>query len=216
MGIIQSLRKGEGRKSLAGARYLADDDIADTVRQAAQAASKSPPDAPATGGRVVPMPVPGPSRQSKKQRTTEDATPIDFPSASQRLQEGRMVRAAVTAWRNFSLAVDEALDVYVARQVATKLAWNRITRALGQAMDARRAEIEVAERKAPPLEYAEALLAAVDAVNLDDDEEPFDEETPDEQVHTPLFPGLWRSHDARRWQPREEPFKGFESPPGKF
>ena len=65
-------------------------------------------------------------------------------------------------------------------------------------------------------EFAEALLAAVDAVNLDDDEEPFDEETPDEQARAPLFPGLWRSHDADRWQPRDEPFKGFESPPGNF
>ena len=145
-----------------GARYLADDDIAETVRQAEQAASKSPPpDALAANGRVVPMPVPGPSsRKSKKQKTTDGAPPIDFPSASQRVQEGRLARAAVTAWRNFSLAVDEALDVYVARQVATKLAWNRITRALGQAMDAQQqAEIESAERKA--LEEAkEARLEA--------------------------------------------------------
>ena len=127
-----SVTEGEGD------RYLAEDDIAETVRQAEQAASKSPPpDVPDVDGRVVPMPVPGPStRKSKRQKTTEDATPIDFPSASQKVQEGRLARAAVTAWRNFSLAVDEALDVYVARQVATKLAWNRIMRALGQAMDA--------------------------------------------------------------------------------
>ncbi len=131
-----------------GDRYLAEDDIAETVRQAEQAASKSPP--PDGDGRVVPMPVPGPStRKSKRQKTTEDATPIDFPSASQKVQEGRLARAAVTAWRNFSLAVDEALDVYVARQVATKLAWNRIMRTLGQAMDAQqRADAEAAQRTA--------------------------------------------------------------------
>jgi hypothetical protein len=139
-----------------GAHYLADDDIAETVRQAEQAASKSPqPAAPVADGRVVPMPVPGPSsRKSKKQKTTEGSPLIDFPSASQKVQEGRLARAAITAWRNFSLAVDEALDVYVARQVTTKLAWNRITRALGQAMDVRKqTEIEAAERKA--LEEAE-------------------------------------------------------------
>jgi hypothetical protein len=69
----------------------------------------------------------------------------------------------------------------------------------------------------PPLEgeYAEALLAAVDAVNLDD-EEPLDEGTPDEQVHTPLFPALWRNHDDGRWLPRENRFKGFGSPKGRF
>jgi hypothetical protein len=78
--------------------------------------------------------------------------------------------------------------------------------------------LEEATVEMPPLEgeFAEALLAAVDAVNLDDDEEPFDEETPDEQALTPLFPGLWRSHDADRWQPGEEPFRSFESPSGRF
>jgi hypothetical protein len=30
------------------------------------------------------------------------------------------------------------------------------------------------------------------------------------------FPGLWRNHDGARWEPREEPFRGFESPPGRF
>lgn len=146
-------------------RYLAEDDIAETVRQAEQAASKSPPpDVPDVDGRVVPMPVPGPStRKSKRQKTTEDATPIDFPSASQKVQEGRLARAAVTAWRNFSLAVDEALDVYVARQVATKLVWNRIMRALGQAMDAQqRADAETAQRTAS-LETARAEQARLEA-----------------------------------------------------
>jgi hypothetical protein len=140
-----SVTEGEGD------RYLAEDDIAETVRQAEQAASKSPPpDVLDVDGRVVPMPVPGPStRKSKRQKTTENATPIDFPSASQKVQEGRLARAAVTAWRNVSLAVDEALDVYVARQVATKLVWNRIMRALGQAMDAQqRADAEAAQRTA--------------------------------------------------------------------
>lgn len=151
-----------------GARYLAEDDIAETVRQAEQAASKSPPqDAPAAAGRVVPMPAPGPaSRKSKRQKAMEDATPIDFPSASQKVQEGRLARAAVTAWRNFALALDEALDVHAARQVATKLAWNRITRALGQAMDARqREEIEAAERKTleEPARADEASLEAARA-----------------------------------------------------
>ncbi len=153
-----------------GARYLAEDDIAETVRQAKQAASKSPPqDAPAAAGRVVPMPAPGPaSRKSKRQKTTGDATPIDFPSASQKVQEGRLARAAVTAWGNFALAVDEALDVYAARQVATKLAWNRITRALGQAMDARqREEIEAAERKTLE-EPARADEASLEAARADE------------------------------------------------
>ena len=132
-------------------RYLADADIADTVRQAEQAATKSPqPDAPEADGRVVPMPVPGPSSRKSKKQTTPDAEPIDFPSASQKVQEARQARAAVTGWANFALAVDEALDVYVARQVATKLAWNRLTRALGHAMEAQVA----AERRA--LEDAEA------------------------------------------------------------
>jgi hypothetical protein len=150
-------------------RYLAEDDIAETVRQAEQAASKSPPpDVPDVDGRVVPMPVPGPStRKSKRQNATEDATPIDFPSASQKVQEGRLARAAVTAWRNFSLAVDEALDVYVARQVATKLAWNRIMRALGQAMDAhQRADAEAAQRTAR-LEAARAEQARLEAARAE-------------------------------------------------
>ena len=155
-----------------GARYLAEDDIAETVRQAEQAASKSPPpDAPAADGRVVPMPVPGPSsRKSKRQKTTEDATPIDFPSASQKVQEVRLARAAVTAWRNFSLAVDEALDVYVARQVATKLAWNRITRALGQAMDAQQRRVleETARAEQPRLEAAPAEQARLEAARAEE------------------------------------------------
>jgi hypothetical protein len=134
-----------------GARYLADADIAETVRQAEQAAAGYPqPDAPEAEGRVVPMPVPGPSSRKSKKRATPDAEPIDFPSASLKMQEARHARAAITAWANFALAVDEALDVYVARQVATKLAWNRLTRALGQAMEAHQA----AKRKA--LEEAEA------------------------------------------------------------
>jgi hypothetical protein len=132
-------------------RYLADTDIADAVRQADQAASKSPqPDAPEADGRVVPMPVPGPSSRKSKKRATPAGEPIDFPSASQKMQEARHARAAVIGWGNFALAVDEALDVYVARQVATKLTWNRLTRALGQAIEAHLA----AERKA--LEDAEA------------------------------------------------------------
>ncbi len=151
-------------------RYLAEDDIAETVRQAEQAGAKSPPpDVPDVDGRVVPMPVPGPStRKSKRQKSTEDATPIDFPSASQKVQEGRLARAAVTAWRNVSLAVDEALDVYVARQVATKLAWNRIMRALGQAMGAQqRAEAEAAERTALQA-AARAEEARLDAVRAEE------------------------------------------------
>ena len=155
-----------------GARYLAEDDIAETVRQAEQAASKSPPpDAPAADGRVVPMPVPGPSsRNSRRQNTTEDATPIDFPSASQKVQEVRLARAAVTAWGNFVLAVDEALDVYVARQVATKLAWNRITRALGQAMDAQQRRVleETARAEQPRLEAAPAEQARLEAARAEE------------------------------------------------
>ncbi len=141
--------------------YLDHADIADAVRQAEQAASKSPqPDFPEAEGRVVPMPVPGPSSRKPKKRTTPDAEPIDFPSASQKMQEARHARAAVTGWGNFALAVDEALDVYVARQVSTKLAWNRLTRALGQAMEAQQA----VERKT----LTEAEAARIEAIRAEE------------------------------------------------
>ncbi len=117
--------------------FLADTDIADIVREAEQAAAEPQAQLPDANGRIVPMPAPAPSaRKSRsKKRAAEEAEPIDFPSASQKMHEARRARGVVIGWGNFSLAVDEALDVYVSRQVATKLAWNRLMRALGQAMD---------------------------------------------------------------------------------
>lgn len=131
-------------------RFLRDEDIADAVRQANHIATHAAPEVPERNGNVVPMPAPGPSpRKSKKQQPAVNGALIDFASASQSVAESRAVRAAINAWGNFAQAVDEALDVYVARQVATKLAWNRISRALGQAIEAkRRSDVEGAERKA--------------------------------------------------------------------
>jgi len=50
-------------------------------------------------------------------------------------------------------------------------------------------------------------------VDLFDDAE---EDGPAGSNNTPLFPDLWRSHDPSQWKPRGEPFRGFESPPGRF
>ena len=46
--------------------------------------------------------------------------------------------------------------------------------------------------------------------------EAFAETEPAEDPEDAL-PSLWRTHDASRWEPRtEEPFRGFQSPPGRF
>jgi hypothetical protein len=152
-------------------RFLQDEDIADAVRQANHIATHSAPEVPVDNGNVVPMPAPAPSsRKSKKKQQEQppvDVEPIDFASASQKVEESRTARAAINGWSNFAEAIDEALDVYVARQVATKLAWNRISRALGQAIEAkRRFDVEEAERKArEAAAFAEeARLAAEAAV----------------------------------------------------
>jgi len=42
------------------------------------------------------------------------------------------------------------------------------------------------------------------------------ERTPAETRKTPLFPALWRSHESGQWKPRDEQFRGFRSPPGRF
>jgi hypothetical protein len=131
-------------------RFLQDDDIADAVRQANHIATHTAPELPETNGNIVTMPAPAPSsRKSKNHPAPVEADPIDFASASQKVGESRATRAAINAWSNFTQAVDEALDVYVARQVATKLAWNRISRALGHAMEAKQQfDLEEGVRKA--------------------------------------------------------------------
>jgi len=149
-------------------RFLQDEDIADAVRQANHIATHTAPEVPETNGSVVPMPAPAPSsRKSKKQPQIFDAALIDFVSASQKVEESRAARAAINAWGNFAQAVDEALDVYVARQVATKLAWNRISRALGQAIEVqRRAHVEAkrtAREAEAPADEARQEAARVDA-----------------------------------------------------
>lgn len=120
-------------------RFLQDGDIADAVRQANHIAEHAAPGVPETKSNVVPLPAPAPSsRKSKKRDLAVAADPIDFAAASHRVGKSRATRAAINAWSNFAQAVDEALDVHVARQVVIKLAWNRLSRALGQAIDATR------------------------------------------------------------------------------
>jgi hypothetical protein len=139
-------------------RFLEDEDIAEAVRQANHIATHTAPEA-AEQSNVLPMPAPAaPSRRSMGTMEPSDVEPIDFASASLRVEESRSQRAAVNAWSNFSQAVDEALDVYVARQVATKLSWNRLMRAFGHAMEAKRQkdveDAEIAAREAAAAEAA--------------------------------------------------------------
>ena len=278
-------------------RFLQDEDIADAVLHANHIATHTAPGVPETKGNVVPLPAPAPSsRKSKKRQLAVAADPIDFATAAQKVGESRATRAAIKAWSNFAQAVDEALDVYVARQVAIKLAWNRLSRALGQATEMTRrleakesygkqegmrkawlnaawtleeasyahnlekksrairswriASIGICEAAAARMSvlkrqrmirvrtginnfsiaveeafeakaYRDEMIAeSREALTADED---YDAQTSDVYdggahgpVGTPLFPGLWRNRDAGRWKPREEPFDGFKSPPGRF
>ncbi|MEK7248545.1 MAG: hypothetical protein AAB092_08765, partial [Chloroflexota bacterium] len=63
----------------------------------------------------------------------ERAPVIDFPSASTHIRRAQKSVAMISAWANFALALDEALDVYVAQLVRIRLALNRIMRALAEA-----------------------------------------------------------------------------------
>jgi hypothetical protein len=149
---------------------------------------------------------------------TEDATQasyaplIDFPSASQKLQQTKHHRAALHAWTNFALAIDEALDVHVARQVRAKLAWNRLMRAfIEAAAEHDRLTAEVASHRASSAISQVAITAAGKTPDTD-----ASKDNRDSAIREEAPEGLWRTHDGARWEPRDEPFKGFQSPPGRF
>jgi hypothetical protein len=90
----------------ADRRYLTEADLAETIREMEEFASTF---------------------------EAERAPVIDFPSASTHIRRAQKSVAMISAWGTFALALDEALDVYVAQQVRIRLALNRIMRALVEA-----------------------------------------------------------------------------------
>lgn len=87
-------------------RYLTEADIAETIREMEEFSAKF---------------------------EAERAPVIDFPSASKKIRRSKKAVTMTRAWANFALALDEALDVYVAQQVRIRLALSRIMRALVEA-----------------------------------------------------------------------------------
>lgn len=128
---------------------------------------------------IVPFPQPAPEPESEPHYLTEadladtiremndllekkeKAPPvIDFPSASRKLSKSKVARANVAAWSNFALALDEAIDVYVAELVRIRLTWNRLTRAFTEAaLASRRASTRTAWQNATRALYDAASLA---------------------------------------------------------
>ena len=87
-------------------RYLTEADIAETIREMEEFSAKF---------------------------EAERAPVIDFPSASKKIRRSKKAITMAKAWANFALALDEALDVYVAQQVRVRLGLNRIMHAIVQA-----------------------------------------------------------------------------------
>lgn len=126
--------------------YLTESDIAEAVKMMNQLTDDGPADESediAELDRVLQLPVSDTVIDGPGVELDHEAEVIDFTSTSQKLHETRHARQA---WHNFSLALDEALDVYVGKQVIIKLCWNRIGRALVEAaLAAERARLDEEE-----------------------------------------------------------------------
>jgi hypothetical protein len=98
-------------------------------------------------------------------------------------------------------AMDEALDAYVATRVAATLAWSRLTRELAVAA-AIQAKMPPAQRETT----ADESAASVDETLADGE----NEDAPDTGDDPWFIP-------RPEWQKRPDgPFKGFNSPHGRF
>jgi hypothetical protein len=195
--------------------YLLAEDLAEVVEMMQELSGDNREAAGLPRGRIIPMP----RRSSGDIPTRNMCAPparsegvVDFSVASQKLQNDRESRAAgAAAWTNICHALDSALDVHVGRQVIARLAWRRISRALYEAAIAAR-EVERADTQvsadmmrrawrniAWTLEEAACARAAFERSSR----------TGTDGQIPPFMTEL-------RWQQKDEPFSGFDSPPGRF
>lgn len=143
-------------------RYLNETDISEVVQMMRDLTN----DTTGADSRVVPMPRRsnangnGNASHGPTAAPSPSSAPIEFTPAAQKVQEARAGQAMITAWANFSQAIDEALDVYVAHQVSAKLIWNRICRAIREALAARQRVRMLAVWQAS----TNAIVNAVDAM----------------------------------------------------
>lgn len=197
-------------------RYLNEADIAEVVQMAREIIGERPA-ATDADARVLPMPRRSTASANGNHAVRSDAEPradpIEFTPAAQKVHEARASLAVITAWANFSQAIDEALDVYVAHQVFAKLVWNRLCRAIREAMAARRRVLMLACWQA----LTNAFASAAEALHTRGDGVDFRPLEAEEKRSGPQF-GMFEMGRAgnRRWEPREERFEGFGSPPGRF
>jgi hypothetical protein len=128
---------------------------------------------------------------------------------------------AVSAWNNAAMAFGAAGKVYAKQQKLMIHVWSRIARAIKQALAAeakqRKAEEKSAKTAATAVVNSSSEPEAPDSIeDTTSDEEKIADWVAKQQAADPAPNKRARHNETKRWEPREEPFEGFRSPPGRF
>ena len=195
--------------------YLLAEDLAEVVEMMQELSGDNREAGGLPRGRIIPMPRrsrgEAPIQSSASAGTTSEGV-IDFPAASQRVHDERASKAiAVAAWANICRALDAALDVYVGRQVIARLAWRRMSRALAEAAMAARIAQPAATRVSD-----ETMRRVWRNIAWTLEEAACAQALFDRSSRTGTDGTIPSFMTDSRWQQKDEPFTGFESPPGRF
>jgi hypothetical protein len=195
--------------------FLLAEDLAEVVEMMQELSGDNREAGGLPRGRIIPMPrrsrgdAPTSGESLASQAT--DAV-VDFSDASRKLLDDRASRAAAVAtWTNICRALDSALDVYVGRQVIARLAWRRISRAL--------AEAAMAAQEAQPSDSqisAEMMRRAWRNIAWTLEEAACAQALFERSSRTGTDGTIPSFMTDSRWPQKDDPFTGFDSPPGRF